>query len=78
MDTVVRYWHNISKQVSVRYRNSSALYLKVILYVTGILGAYHSNDILAKFSYAVSLLDPKGTIQVSMDGSNTNLKFLNR
>ena len=64
MDLVIRFWHTINNQVSVRYWESK------------FLEHTKAYDILAKFNDSMSILDPNKMIQVSVDRRNTNLKFL--
>ena len=64
MGLVIRLWHTINNQVSPRCWNSKCL------------SHIKADDILAKFNDSVSTADLNKMIQVSMDGPNTNWKYV--
>ena len=64
MDLLVRYWDVSNDSVVVRYWNSL------------FLGYTTHLDLLKSFNEGLEGLDLSKLVQVSMDGSKTNLKFL--
>ena len=64
MDLTVRFWDTTENQVSARYWDSK------------FLGHTRADNVLAKFNDSMRTLDPNKMIQVSMDGPNTNWKFI--
>lgn len=64
MDLNVRYWSSSSNEVKTRYLNSA------------FLGRSCAEHLLAGFQEASKPINLKKLLQVSMDGPNTNLKFL--
>ena len=64
MDLIIRFWHTINNQVYVRYWDFK------------FLGYTKADDILAKFNDFVSTLALNKKIQISMNGPNTNWKFI--
>ena len=64
MDVLVRYWGVRLNKVNTRYVKSE------------FMGKAVANDVLAKFEAASSELNGTKFIQVSSDGPNVNLKFL--
>ena len=64
MDLFVGYWDVSEKRVVVRYWNSV------------FLGHTTHLDLLKSFNEGLEGLDLSKLVQVSMDGPNTNLKFL--
>ena len=64
MDLHVRYWDVNEKNVVVRYWNSK------------FLGHTRSNDLVKAFNDGFNELDLTKLVQISMDGPNSNLKFL--
>ena len=64
MDVLVRYWDINLSRVNTRYVSSE------------FMGKASASDVLEKFETASSDLDKTKFIQVSSDGPNVNLKFL--
>ena len=64
MDVLVRYWDVRLNKVNTRYVKSE------------FMGKAASNDVIAKFEAASSELERTKFVQVSSDGPNVNLKFL--
>ena len=64
MGLVITFWHTINNQVSPRYWDSK------------FLSHIKADDILAKFNDSVSALDLNKMIQVSMNGPNTNWRYV--
>ena len=64
MDLPVRYWDVNEKKVAIHYWNSK------------FLGHTHSDDLVKAFSDGLNELDLTKLIQISVDGPNSNLKFL--
>ena len=64
MDVLVRFWDSSVNKVSTRYVNS------------GFLGKSSAVDVLQKFEDASFELPKQKCIQISSDGPNVNLKFL--
>ena len=64
MDVFVRFWHSKMNQVCTRY------------YSSAFLGHATAKDLRESFSEATNGLDLKKLLQVSMDGPNVNLKFI--
>lgn len=64
MDLYIRFWMNEKKEVSTRYLTSV------------FMGHTTAEDPKENFFEAVSELDRKKLLQISMDGPNVNLKFL--
>ena len=64
MDILVRYWDINEKKVLVRYWDSK------------FLGHTRHTDLMKAFNDGLEGLDQTKLIQISMDGTNTNLKFL--
>ena len=65
MDVLVRFWDSIVNKVSTQYVNIE------------FLGKYSASDVLQKFKDAYFELPKQKCIQISSDGPNVNLKFLN-
>ena len=64
MDLVVRYWSDTCNQITTRYLFSS------------FMGKSSANDVLEHFNQSCSKLKKEKVMQVSEDGPNANLKFL--
>ena len=64
MDVLVRFWDSSVNKVSTRYVNSE------------FLGKSSAVDVLQKFEDASFELPKQRCIQISSDGPNVNLKFL--
>lgn len=64
MDIHLRYWDDATQQVKVRFYDSR------------FLGHTKHDDLLSNFKDVLSCVDDSKILQVSMDGPNTNLKFL--
>ena len=64
MDLLVRYWDNQTNNVQVRFWNSM------------FLGHSTATDLVQNFNEGLAGMDPSKNIQISMDGPNVNLKFL--
>ena len=65
MDVLVRFWNSNVNKVSTRYANSE------------FLGKSSAVDVLQKFEDASFKLPKQKFIQISSDGPNVSLKFLN-
>ena len=65
MDVLVRFWDSNVNKVSTRYVNIE------------FLGKSSAGDVLQKFEDAYFELPKQKCIQISSDGPNVNLKFLN-
>lgn len=64
MDAFVRFWDPLVNQVSTRY------------YGSAFLGHAKADDLMTAFRIAITGLDIKIFLQISMDGPNVNKKFL--
>ena len=64
MDLFVRYWNNTSNQVSTRYLSSS------------FMGKALAINVLEHFDQSCWKIQKQSIIQISSDGLNMNLKFL--
>ena len=64
IDIIIGFWDNLSNKVQVRFWNSMCF------------GHITSTDLLNHFSDSLPGLDPSQNLQISMDGPNVNLKFL--
>ena len=64
MDILIRFWDNISNLVQVRYWNSM------------FLGHSTAADLIKNFNDGLTGIDPSKNLQISMDGPNVNIKFL--
>ena len=65
MDLLIRFRDSAKDRVQTRYLDSS------------FLGKASANDIYEKFTSAAKVLNPTRFLQVSSDGPNVNLAFLN-
>ena len=65
MDFHVRYWDNATNQVTTRY------------YTSAFLGKASADDIYDHFQKCCPTVDPNKLLQISSDGPNINLSFLN-
>ena len=64
MDLLLRYWDNHDQQVKVRYWDS-----KFLMHTT-------NKNLLMEFNKSVDIINLSKIIQVSMDATSVNLKFL--
>ena len=64
MNILIRYWNNESNSSETRYLDSQ------------FLGGAKAQQILETFNNGIKSLDPRRNIQISSDGPNVNLKFL--
>ena len=64
MDLLIRFWDSATDRVQTRYPDSS------------FLGKGSANDIYEQFTSAAKVLNPTRFLQVSSDGPNVNLAFL--
>ena len=65
MDLHVGFWDDTDNEVKTSYRNSE------------FLGKASTDDVFSKFNNCLTSLDHSKIIQVSSDGPNVNLVFLN-
>ena len=64
MDLIIRFWDNLTNTVQVRFWNSM------------FLGYSTATDLVKNFHEGLTGIDPSKNVQISMDGPNVNLKFL--
>jgi len=64
MDILIRYWNDESKYSETRYLDSQ------------FLGGANAQQILESFNNGIKSMDARRNIQISSDGPNVNLKFL--
>ena len=64
MDQVVRVWSNEKKMVVTQYFNSE------------FMGGAKAEKMLKTFEKGINKLNPESFIQISSDGPNVNLRFL--
>ena len=66
MDILIRFWDNILNLVQVRYWNWNSMFL----------GHSTAADLIKNFNDGLTRIDPSKNKQISMDGPNVNIKFL--